>query len=330
MEELTWRSLRPEDAAAGAELMAAAEAVDQTGEHYSGEDLEQEMRDESLDLAADTWAVLDASRLVGYGAVHGQTQVWDVGTVGCHGVVHPDYRGRGIGRRLLAEQLARAEALHAERHPGVPARITVGVYDHDESAKALVKAAGLTASRQFFDMERDLRTDAPAPWAARPPLRIVPFETARDEEVRRAHNVAFREHYASTERNPASWKQWFTGSRNFRAELSFLALDGRGEDAAVAAYLLGYFYTADEAATGRREAWIGQLGTLPAWRGRGAGSALLAHALSAYRAAGYQQAGLDVDSANGSGALGLYERVGFRVTHSVTSWERQVAAQPAG
>ena len=92
----------------------------------------------------------------------------------------------------------------------------------------------------------------------------------------------------------------------------------------MAAYLLTYFYDADQAATGKRQAYIGQLGTLPRYRGRGAGTALLAHALPAFRDAGYDLAGLDVDSANSSGALGLYQRLGFAVTHSVTSWERTV------
>lgn len=326
--DLTWRSLEPADVPDYAELLAAAEAVDQTGEHYAEADLQQQMQDDSLDLALDTWAVLDGSGLVAAGAVLGAVEVWDVHTVHCFGVVHPGHRGRGIGRELLGRQLDRAAQLHAARHPRHPARLAVGVFDHNTPAAALMRSAGLSRERHFFDMELDLRAgdaprrDLPAP------LRIVGFGWDRDDEVRRAHNVAFRDHYGSTERDPASWKQWFTGSRNFRAEDSYLVLAGPEPDAPVAAYLLTYFYDADQAATGKRQAHIGQLGTLPLYRGRGAGTALLAHALPAFRDAGYDLSGLDVDSANGSGALGLYQRLGFAVTHSVTSWERVVPAVP--
>jgi ribosomal protein S18 acetylase RimI-like enzyme len=223
----------------------------------------------------------------------------------------------------------RAKALHAERHPHRPARISMRPCDHVTSATALAKAAGLQPVRHWFDMERDLRGDAPDPRALAAPLRLAAYTADRGDKVRRAHNTAFRDHYGSTERDPAIWKQWVTGSRNFRAELSFLVLDESAHDA-VAGYLLGYFYDADAAADGYREAWIGQLGILPGWRGRGVGTALLAHALEAYRAAGYEQAGLDVDSGNATGALGIYQRVGFEVVRSATSWVRAIPARPAG
>lgn len=330
VDGLVWRALRIEDAAACAELMAAAERVDDTGENYSVADVEEELADPARDLAVDTFAALDGERLVAMGHLIGSTEVWDVHMIGCPGIVHPDYRGRGIGSELVERQLVRAAELHAARHPTVPGKISFGVGDHVTGAVELMQATGLEANRQFFEMERDVRSGVPAPREPVAPLRLVLYTAARDDEVRRAHNQAFRGHYGSTERDPASWKQWFTGSRNFRPELSFLMLDGAQEDAAVAAYLLGYFYDADLSATGRRDAWIGQLGTLPAYRGRGAGSVLLSHALATYADLGYDQAALSVDSANGSGALGLYQRVGFGVTKCWTSWERQIPARPAG
>lgn len=327
MTELNWRTLTPEDVPSWTGLCVAAEAVDQTGENVSAEDLAEEVADESVDRARDTWVVFDGDRMVAMAVVHGSSEVWDLHTIGAFGVVHPDYRGRGIGRRLLHKQLERGEELHYERHPGHPARISMRPSDHVTSATALAKAAGLDPVRHWFDMERDLRHDAPPLRPLAEPLLLVPFTAARDDDVRRAHNVAFRDHYGSTERDPAIWKQWFTGSRNFRAELSFLVLAGPEDDAEIAGYLLGYFYDADAAIDGYRTAWIGQLGTLPAWRGRGIGTAMLAQALASYRAAGYEEAGLDVDSTNATGALGMYERVGFVVTRSATSWVRDLPAR---
>lgn len=327
MTALQWRPLTGEDAPAWAELLAAAERVDQTGENYSVADLAEELQNGSIDLTRDTWAVLHGEQLVAVGFVHGDNQVWDVDNVHCFGDVHPAYRGRGIGRRLLGEQLARAEAMHRERHPGHRALISMRPYDHVTPSVNLARAAGLEPVRHFFDMERDLRHDAPPRRDPAAPLRVVPYVADRDDEVRRAHNTAFRDHFGCTERDASVWKQWFAGSRSFRAELSFLACDGEDR---VAGYLLGYFHEADAEADGYRKARIGQLGTLPQWRGQGAASALLSHALAAYRDAGYERSGLDVDSANGTGALGMYERVGFRTVRSSTSWAREIPARPAG
>lgn len=324
MTGLDWRPLRVSEAAALAELMAAAEQIDRTGENWSVEDVTEDLGDPRRDPERDGWVVYDGERMVAYGMVIGSPEVWDVHTVGCPGVVHPEHRGRGIGSELVVRQLARAAELHREWHPQVPGRVSFGVNDEVRDGVDLMQSQGFTPQRQFFDMQRDLRTDAPARRDPSPPLRLAGYDAERDEEVRRAHNVSFRGHYGSTERDPASWKQWFTGSRNFRPELSFLVLDDDADGAPVAAYLLAYFYEADQAATGVREAWIGQLGTLPGYRGRGAASVLLTQALASYRDQGYDRASLDVDSANGTGALGMYERVGFAVTKSWTSWTRDL------
>jgi len=47
---------------------------------------------------------------------------------------------------------------------------------------------------------------------------------------------------------------------------------------------------------------------------------LLGHSLHAYRDAGYDQAALNVDSENVTGALGIYERAGFQVESRWTNY----------
>lgn len=322
---LTWSSLRREDAAEYAELLTAVERVDDIGANYSAEDVAEELADPEADLARNTWTVRRDGRLVAAGGVVGSSSVWDVDTVHVYGSVHPHSRRQGIGTALLAAQLERAAALHAERHPTVPGQLNVSIADHVVGGVALARSAGLEPSRKFHEMERDLRTEAPIPSDPQSPLRVVAWDPARDDEVRQAHNRAFRDHWGSTERNESFWKQWFTGSRNFRGALSRLVLDVEDQ---LQAYLLGYFYDADEAATGVREAYIGQLGTLREARGRGAGTALLTHALASYREQGYHRASLGVDTENVTGALGLYERVGFVRKRSSTSWLRLIPAGP--
>jgi ribosomal protein S18 acetylase RimI-like enzyme len=168
-------------------------------------------------------------------------------------------------------------------------------------------------------MERPL-TDVPEPRRVEG-VELVPFTWDRDEEVRLAHNAAFTEHYGSSERDVLSWQVMFTGQRSFRPDLSTLAI----EDGAVIAYALAYVSEIAAAATGVRESYFGQIGVLPQARGRGLSKAVIIHALRAAAANGCQTAGLEVDSENGTGALGLYEGLGFTTHRTQVSWSRRLA-----
>jgi ribosomal protein S18 acetylase RimI-like enzyme len=203
----------------------------------------------------------------------------------------------------------------------------VSAFAHVEPTLRLLGRSGYTPVRWWNTMRLDL-ADPPAQAARELPggLRVVPFDPRYDDAVRRAHNEAFAGHWGSSERDAGEWAQWFTGQRAFSAATSHLALDGDE----VAGYLLAYHWAAEEAATGVREAYIGQLGTRSTWRGRGVATALLGRALAASREAGFQRASLDVDTANATGALGLYERFGFAVdVRRISHVKPLPAAEPA-
>jgi ribosomal protein S18 acetylase RimI-like enzyme len=182
--------------------------------------------------------------------------------------------------------------------------------------ESLVRRAGFGAERWYRQMQRPL-TDLPEQRAV-PGVRFVPFAWDRDDEVRRAHNACFTEHHGSAERDADAWRSMFTGQRSFRPDLSVLAL----EDGAVVGYVLAYVYEADALATGVRETHFGQIGVLPSVRGRGVASAVIAEALRAGARGGCARAGLQVDSDNVTGALRLYEQLGFATVRTDVSWSR--------
>ena len=315
---LTWRGLTTDDAPALARLWAAVEAVERTGENYDADDVAEELAAPALDLARDTIGVLGPDgEFVAWGGLRGgPSDLHDVHRVWADGAVLPAARGRGIGRELLRRQLARAGELHRERHPGLPGQFCVSVYPHVESRLGLARAAGFEPVRWWYDMERDLAAPLTPVPAVPAGLRLVPYERERDEAVRQAHCEAFDGHWGSTAPDATRWGHWYTGAHAFVPEHSLLVLDGKE----VAGYLLTYYYTADTEATGVKEAWVGQLGVRPRWRHRGLGLLLLGSALSVYRDAGYARSGLNVDTDNSTGALGLYERLGYVVTRPLVTW----------
>lgn len=318
METLTLRPLTLDDAPALTALLAANELVDHTGENYSEADIADELADSTVDLARDTLgAVAPDGSFAGYISVRSAANVRDVDRVFVDGGVLPARRGEGIGRRLLEWAEQRGAALHQERHPSAPGELDVGVGAGIPSLQRLVRARGFQPVRWWYGMKRSLDVLPPVP-AAPPGLRLVPYDPACDETLRLVHGETFADHWGSVPPDPQRWAHWFTGSHAFRPGISWMVLDG----SEVAAYLLAYFWEADATVTGKQEAYIGQIGTRAPWRRRGLGELMLASALAGFAAAGYDQASLTVDTGNPTGALGLYERVGFSVDHETVTWSK--------
>jgi mycothiol synthase len=318
-EGLTARPMRPDDAAPVAALLAAAEQVDDTGEYPDAADVAEWWTGWGVDLARDGVAVCDETGLlVGYAAAAAPATFRGAYRVYLEGRVRPDRRGQGVGRELLTWQLARGRELHAERHPEVAAQLCVGLWPAVPELERLVRRHGLAPERWYREMERPL-TDLPDPTPV-DGVALVPFDRQRDDEVRRAHNAAFTEHHGSSERDPASWQRMFTGRRSFRPDLSVLAI----ENDAVVAYALAYVEEADTRATGTRLIHFGQIGTLPTARGRGLASAAIVEALHRAAARDCQVAGLQVDSDNVTGAVQLYEKLGFTTRRTSVSWAREL------
>jgi ribosomal protein S18 acetylase RimI-like enzyme len=88
----------------------------------------------------------------------------------------------------------------------------------------------------------------------------------------------------------------------------------------VVGYVLGYEWEADTLATGVRETHLGQIGVLPHARGRGLASAVITAALRAGAEQDCERSSLEVDTENVTGALRLYESLGFVTSRTNVSW----------
>ena len=101
-EGLTSTAITADDLPAVAGLLAAAEAVDRTGENHSADDLADEWLNDLVDLPRDSRLVRAGEDVVGFATVVAPPTFRDAVSVYLDGRVHPDRRGRGIGRALLA------------------------------------------------------------------------------------------------------------------------------------------------------------------------------------------------------------------------------------
>jgi len=321
------RPVTRDDAEAVNDLLAAAEAIDHTEEHYTVAEVVEELENPMIDIARD-WLVVERD-----GQVVAQCRLTprspDAGalSLAVDGTVHPDHRRQGIGSQLVPRMVARAKEYVHER--GADLRPVVTGYARDDIAGRgkLLESAGLRPDRWSFVMSADLR----APRTLEQPLlpdgySWSTWQGVADDELREAHNEAFTGNPGYTPWSPEMWRQWVSGSSNFRPALSLVARD---EDGAVAAYIQTAEFDGVLEATGTREAYVSKVGTLPGHRRKGLAGTLLRLALQRYRDAGFDRAALDVDSENPTGALGVYERAGFRTTQKWTNYRLEGSSSTA-
>lgn len=327
MSHPTLRPLTTADIPAWNRLLAAVESVDRTGEHYNEADLAEEMANPDITIGKDIVGAFTGDDLVGYFAVYPRSGADDVHKIGLDGAVRPDVRRQGVGTLLAGAMRARALAAHAEHHPGLDALLTLRGLSDNAAQEGLMRAVGLRPERWSFvmraDLSRELEPAPPVPEG----LELRRYDDSLAAAMHAAHNAAFVDHPNFTPWSDSMWKQWVTDSRNFRPALSSVVVDPvrPGE---VVAYVQTNEYDAYFESTGRREAYVGKVGTRREYRGRGLAGALLRHSLHAYQEAGYDEASLDVDSENPTGALGIYQRAGFEVESRWTDYAERVPAGP--
>ncbi|MEP6852473.1 MAG: GNAT family N-acetyltransferase [bacterium] len=305
----TWTPLTKDDVPEWAALTNRLAESDGTEEFYSEEDLAEELDFPDVDAALDTWAARDRSgALVAFGqALVRSALVEDAVAVNVSAGVHPDHRGRGLGSELIARVEARALDTAAERFPGRPVTVGLSCGVQVADARALFAEHGYVESRYFFEMEHALAEVTGRLSGTQLPVGVRAYVLDADAEpVLAAHNVAFAQHWRSAPRSEAEWDARVTSARSFRPAHSFVhADDARTIDGYVicSEYVPGQLY-------------IGLLGVRPDARHRGIGTTLLHTVLGAAADAGYTKVGLDVDSANSSGAGRLYKAAGFSTVRS--------------
>jgi mycothiol synthase len=228
------------------------------------------------------------------------------------GGVHPRWRGRGIGRELLGWELARAADIHRAVAPATAWEVHAGAPGEDGTATRLYQRFGLTPVRYWFDMVAPTATAAAT--ALPDGLRSTTYRPAHDNDLYAAHMEAFADHWGFQRRGYDEWATLSVRSETFLPGLSVLAFDGDE----IAGYVLSYA-DADPA-----RIYIGQVGVRRPWRRRGLAGALLSQVLGSARVAGRAFAALGVDADSPTGAVGVYERVGFTVATRAVTYSRSL------
>jgi mycothiol synthase len=312
-EDLTCRTYYDEnDCQAIADLLNAAALVDEPEDARTEEEVRQILSGPLAMPEANLFLFEVRGQPVAYGRIQLEEGPQD-STFPVWGKVHPDWRRRGIGTRVMerVEQRIR-ERLGEAAHQVVYAR-TWSPLKH-EDRQALYRKTGYELVRYFFNMERTLHENGlpvEVPEPAYPAgIAVQTLEERPDlDALLLTANEAFRDHWGHADVTLEQWEHW-TSEPDYRPELWFIAWDTEKDEPA--GFCLNGIVPEHNARVGRQEGWVNALGVRRAYRKQGLGRALLLTGMKILQDAEMQWAMLGVDSENPTGALRLYEGVGFR------------------
>ncbi len=335
-----WRG--DEDAAAVAVLQNRSWEADGVDIRTSPALVRHELRTlGGFDLGADLVLAELAGRLVGLARHHREVESEGTPIHWLSGFVDPEYRRRGIGSALLRWNLERARAVESQltghggprpragsgevqdpqaaQVPGPSALASTWLAETEVGGIALVRGAGFEPVRWFFEMVRPFldglpSVDLPAGLELRPATRA----TAR--QILEATHEAFRDHWGHTELTEEDIAAVLDDPET---DLDLWQVAWDGDE--VAGVVIVVVREAENRLLGRRRGWLEDVAVRRPWRRRGLATALMVRAMAALRDRGLAEAVLGVDADNPSGALGFYERLGFRRTLRSAVYRRPLA-----
>lgn len=319
--ELSWRPLQLRDVDRLHDLITAVETADRSPIRHSLDEVLGILGGSWKDLERDTLGGLDHDGVLrAYAVVEVNPGDAHVVRALLRGGVHPGWRGRGIGRAVLAWMEGRGRQKLAATGTPLPARLAVYVDEQARDHRRLYAAAGFSPIRWYTDMRRDLSRPLP-PVELREGVRIAPWSPGIDEEVRQAHNDAVAGHWGA---GPQTHEMWHHDDGHLAPAWSFVAVDESGDDRQVAGYLLSARYEQDWPALGYTCGYTDVVGVRPPWRGQGLTASLLVTAMAAYRDDGMQYACLRADTADATGTYPFYEHLGYEPRHGTVMYSVEI------
>lgn len=248
------------------------------------------------------------------------------------GFVHPTWRRRGLGAAMLGYNECRLRQI-AQAHPaGSPKFFRAWATGTESGAQALFARAGYEPVRSFVEMVRPMA--APLPDVAVPEgLEVRPVEPAQLPAIWAAMQEARRDHWGHVPPTDQDYERWTTG-RLFAPDLWKVAWaptpqggPGQGQ---VAGMVLNRLDEVQNEQYGRKRGYTQDVFVRRPWRRRGLARSLLAQSILMFREMGMEETALGVDTLNPSGALHLYESLGYRQVRCHSYFNKPLEKGSAG
>jgi mycothiol synthase len=279
---------------------------------YTLESLREEMNDPILDATNSCFiAETDQSQFIGDTVIVLRSSSAGTPFASIFYEIHPDWRTPETG--VLESLIKRAEARVIQRRSELLENtgllITLQVAPEQTGFIALFEQLGYAFERTYYTMIFSPLDNLVIPEIPEG-ITIRNYRSGEDDErFLNARNQIWRDHHLGSERTLESWQHYVT-TRNFRPELNLIAEDKEGNIAGICWCAIDFEQIE---AGGINEGWVNNLGVQRQFRKQGLGASLLMRGVAAMAKMGVERVMLGVDAASPTGAVGLYERSGFRV-----------------
>jgi GNAT superfamily N-acetyltransferase len=232
------------------------------------------------------------------------------------GFLKPEWRGKGLGTALVGWAESRLREIAAEHHETGSRFLSSWAYDTQLNLIGVLSQAGYEPVRYGYNMVRpDLEEipDAPLPEG----LDVRPVKPEHLRAIFDAESEAFRDQWGYSEPDEGDYDRWLNETP-FQPELWQVAWDGDQ----VAGMVRTFIDENQNIKFNRKRGYTENISTRRPWRKRGLARALMARSMRLQKELGMTETALSVDALNPSGALQLYESVGFQVTLKETAYRK--------
>ena len=235
---------------------------------------------------------------------------------------HPDTRNLGLETALVEWASEHVRAAAAER--GQPAHLRAGLHmttpEYIAYRRTALEALGFRPVRYGYKMARPLEGPIPEPQFP-PGYTVRPLAgEAEHEQWMDVFNWSFIDHWNHHPLTLEQHQHWVS-LPGYRPDGDLIAI---APDGTFAAFCRCEINDEDNQNNNRNEGWIAALGTRRGHRKIGLGRAILLAGLHWIKGQGLATAVLGVDAENPSGALRLYESVGFQVTDTTATYHKDL------
>lgn len=234
------------------------------------------------------------------------------------GTVLPEWRRKGIGRAMLRWCERRLRSIASDHPPDGKRYLQTFGGDTLIGKDKLALSEGYEPIRYEFEMARSLKGNLPQ--VPMPPgLEVRPVLDKHIRPIWDASSEAFSDHWGYAEPTEENYQDWLEG-RTFDPKLWKVAWDGDQ----VAGVVQNYIDERENEEYGRKRGYTENISVRRPWRHRGLARALIAESFLFLRDLGMEEAALSVDAENLSGALRLYESMGFEQVKRWTDYRKNL------
>jgi mycothiol synthase len=222
------------------------------------------------------------------------------------GFLDPVWRRKGIGTAMWNWGEQRVLEIAAGHPAGNPKFFQVEPFQSEKDLVSLLESRGYKPVRYEIHMVRDL--SEPFPEAPMPPgLEVRPVQENQLRHIFEASNEAFRDHWGSRDESEEEYQSMLE-SPSFRPELWKVAWDGDQ----MASVVHNFIVEDENRDYHRKRGYTEGICTRRPWRKKGVARSLLVQSMQMFKEMGMTETALGADAENISGAVRLYEGVGYR------------------